>query len=151
VLKAHGTVYGEVGMFPDEKLFPDPSNLCETPPSPLCPSPFEAPPSLLCPGPSPVNPNFLGSDKLKRVEGYDMEEINVDNIDSLHEHDLKDEDCLLKAKDLCVEYSFNFNKRLALNGLTFHIKRGERVALLGTFFLFFLYKFYFFLCIYIYI
>jgi ABC-type transport system involved in cytochrome bd biosynthesis fused ATPase/permease subunit len=47
-------------------------------------------------------------------------------------HELRDEDYLLSARDLCVEYSFNSGKRLALNGLTFHIKKGERVALLGN-------------------
>ena len=44
-----------------------------------------------------------------------------------------DTDCenILKAKDLFVEYSFGAKRKMALNGLNFQVKKGERVALLG--------------------
>ena len=41
------------------------------------------------------------------------------------------DDVLIDADDLCVEYSSGSARKMALNGLTFQMKKGERVALLG--------------------
>lgn len=41
------------------------------------------------------------------------------------------DDILVEAEDLCVEYSSGSARKMALNGLTFQMKKGERVALLG--------------------
>ena len=41
-------------------------------------------------------------------------------------------DDIVKARDLFVEYSFGSKRKIALNGLNFEIKKGERVALLGV-------------------
>jgi hypothetical protein len=41
------------------------------------------------------------------------------------------DDVLVEADDLCVEYSSGSARKMALNGLTFQMKKGERVALLG--------------------
>ena len=41
------------------------------------------------------------------------------------------DDVLIDADDLCVEYTSGSARKMALNGLTFQMKKGERVALLG--------------------
>ena len=41
------------------------------------------------------------------------------------------QDHLVKADDLFVEYAYGSKRKMALNGLAFEIKKGERVALLG--------------------
>jgi hypothetical protein len=57
----------------------------------------------------------------------DTDSINNDALYTEEEYDL-----LVKADDLFVEYAYGSKRKMALQGLAFEIKKGERVALLGS-------------------
>jgi hypothetical protein len=57
---------------------------------------------------------------------------DTDSISNDAQHAEEEYDHLVKADDLFVEYAYGSKRKMALNGLAFEIKKGERVALLGT-------------------
>ena len=155
VLQAHGTVYGEIGMFPGIRNMKI-GLLKQKEKASRCRGGGRVEGSVdgktALEEDWDIESNVLNS-KMSRKKYSNLGSVNDSNIDknSTHysvkganrgdDHDTNNDfyserkgpssDDIVEARGLFVEYSFGSKRKIALNGLDFEIKKGERVALLG--------------------